>query len=79
MANEYRDRAAECLHLAHGLKDPQQRAILREMARAWLRLSDQAEKNSQADLSYKTAPDPPSVSQQPQQQQQQQQRTKPED
>jgi hypothetical protein len=73
MRDAYRERAAECFRLANGLNDPQLRALLFEMARAWLRLSDQAEKNSQADLTYET---PASVQQQ---QQQQQKRAEPKD
>jgi hypothetical protein len=78
VSNAYRERAAECFRLARRVKDPQQRAVLLEMARAWLRLFEQAEKNAQADLSYESLPQS-SVSQQQQQQQQQQQRAKDED
>jgi hypothetical protein len=52
MPNEYRHRAAECLRLANECNDPQNRALLLEMAQAWLRLLDQAEKNSQVDIPY---------------------------
>ena len=72
MPNEYRDRAAECFRLARRVNDPLQRALMLEMARAWLRLSDQAEKNAKADLTYETPPQRSSV---PQQQQQQQKRS----
>jgi hypothetical protein len=75
VSNAYRERAAECFRLARRVNDPQQRAVLIEMARAWLRLFDQAEKNARADLGYK----PPPQSSIPQQQQQQQQRAKDED
>jgi hypothetical protein len=71
----YRERAAECFRLARRVNDPQQRALLLEMARAWLRLFDQAEKNAKTDLSY----EPPSQESVPQQQQQQQQRAKDEE
>jgi hypothetical protein len=47
------------------------------MALSWMLLHDQAEKNSQADLSYETPP--PRQQTVPQQQQQQQQRAKDED
>jgi hypothetical protein len=57
MPDDYRARAAECLKLANENNDPH-RAFLMEMAHAWLRLHDQAEKNSQADISYQTAPRP---------------------
>jgi hypothetical protein len=53
---DYRKRAAECLRLADETANPIQRASLREMAQAWLRLYDQAEKNSQADLTYEPPP-----------------------
>jgi hypothetical protein len=46
------------------------------MARAWLRLHDQAEKNARTDVTYETPPPQQSVPQQPQQQQQ---RLKPEE
>ena len=49
VSNEYRERAAECFRLASRVNDPQQRAVLLEMARAWLRLHDQAEKNAQTE------------------------------
>jgi uncharacterized protein YecT (DUF1311 family) len=52
------------------VNDPRQRALLLEMARAWLRLHDQAEKNARADVTYETPPPQDSVPQQPQQQQQ---------
>jgi hypothetical protein len=52
MPNEYRHRAVECLRLANECNDPQNRASLLEMAQAWLRLLDQAEKNSQVDIPY---------------------------
>src|SRR5262245_459997 len=52
----YRDRAAECLRLANEATNPRHRASLLEMAQAWMRLSDQAERNSLADLSYETPP-----------------------
>jgi hypothetical protein len=69
MRDEYRDRAAECLRVAHETNNPAHRQVLLEMALAWLRLVDQAERNGQADLSYETPP-PRSVSQPIQQQQQ---------
>jgi hypothetical protein len=75
VSNAYRERAAECFRLARRVNDPQQRAVLLEMARAWLRLFDQAEKNARADLGHKLTPQ----SSIPQQQQQQQQRAKDEE
>jgi hypothetical protein len=75
MSTSYRERAAECLRLAHETTNPQHRASLLEMAQSWLRLQDQAVKNSHADLSYETPPQQTV----PQQQQQQQQRAEGED
>jgi len=45
---EYRRLAAECVHRAAGTADFQFKAILIGMAGAWLKLADQAEKNSRA-------------------------------
>jgi hypothetical protein len=72
MSNEYRERAAECCRVANEIANPDSRMTLLEMARAWLRLADQAERNSRSDLSYES----PSV---PQPVQQQQQRAKDDD
>jgi hypothetical protein len=58
MADEYRERAVECLRLANESNNATQRASLIEMAFAWLRLHDQAVKNSQVDLTYETPPRP---------------------
>lgn len=56
-AEEYRRRAAQCVELAQQHSDPEQKLKLMKMAQAWLRLAEQAEKNSQTDLVYET-PDP---------------------
>jgi hypothetical protein len=72
----YRERAEECMRVARAFANPVHKAALLEMARAWMRLCDQAEKNSHADLSYETPPPRQSVAQQ---HQQQQQRSEPED
>jgi hypothetical protein len=72
--DEYRVRAQECLRIAQDVVNPQHKAALIAMADAWLRLHDQAARNSQADLSYETPPRRSSVAQQ---QQQQQQRSEP--
>jgi hypothetical protein len=56
MPDDYRGRAAECLKLANEVNNPAHRAFLIEMAHAWLH--DQAEKNSQADVSDQTPPRP---------------------
>jgi hypothetical protein len=70
VSNAYRERAAECFRLARRVNDPRQRALLLEMARAWLRLHDQAEKNARADVTYETPPPRQRIPQVPQQQQQ---------
>jgi hypothetical protein len=41
---EYRQNAADCLTLAETFSDPIARAIMRQMAHAWMRLAVQAEK-----------------------------------
>ena len=51
---QYRRRAAECVHMAVGTDDFQLKAILIDIAGAWLRLADLAEKNSRADLVCET-------------------------
>ncbi len=52
MTNEdrYRALALDCTRLAGAIGDPQSRLALLEMAQAWLKLADQAQKNSQTDL-----------------------------
>ena len=75
MVVDYLDRAHECLRSAVQVIDPKIRATLIEMAHAWQRLHEQAQRNSQADLSYETPPpDQHALPQRQQQQQQQQQR-----
>jgi hypothetical protein len=49
---EYRRNASECLKISRQAIDPKNRALLIEMANAWARLADQADKNSKADLTY---------------------------
>ena len=64
-AELYRANAAECLVMASSMTDPDSRASLLEMARKWLRLAEQAEKNLRTDLVYETPlqrPLKPSVS-----------------
>jgi hypothetical protein len=52
---EYRARAAECVRLARQTNDPQSKSSLLDMARAWLALVTQGEKNSEAPtLVYQT-------------------------
>jgi hypothetical protein len=74
MRTDYRERALECFQLANETTNPGHRARLLEMAQAWMRLHDQAEKNAKLDLTYEMPP--PRQQSVPQQQQQQQQRAK---
>jgi hypothetical protein len=45
---EYRCTAAQCFELAAIVKDPESKAALVAMARAWLRLAELADKNQSA-------------------------------
>ena len=54
--DEYRQNAATCLHLADQSRDQAIRLGLIDMAHGWLRLAEQAEKNSDIDLQYEVAP-----------------------
>jgi len=45
---EYLAHAAECVRLAQQTSDPQSKSSLLDMARAWLALVTQGEKNSEA-------------------------------
>ena len=49
---EYRRYAAECLQAAELVQDQASRGKLVDMAAAWLRLAEQAEKNSQTVIVY---------------------------
>ena len=53
-SEEYRQHAAKCVLLAEETNNPGTRLALMEMAQAWLRLAEQAEKNSKLDLVYET-------------------------
>jgi len=53
---DYQQNAAKCLDLADQSSDPAIRMGLIDMAHAWLRLAEQAEKNSRTDLVYETPP-----------------------
>jgi hypothetical protein len=65
---EYRAHAAECVRLAQQTNDPQSKSSLLDMARAWLALITQSEKNSgAATLVYETPQPPQQVAQQQQQ------------
>jgi len=55
-AELYRANAAECLVMASSVTDASNRASLLNMASAWLRLAELAEKNGRTDLVYETPP-----------------------
>jgi hypothetical protein len=50
--DEYRRHAGDCVKAAALVIDPKAKAILIDMAAAWLRLADQAERNSQTSVVY---------------------------
>jgi hypothetical protein len=52
---EYLWRARHCLDIASAV-DSSRRLILLEMAQAWTRLAEQAERNHKSDLVYETPP-----------------------
>jgi hypothetical protein len=58
---EYRRLAAQCVHMAARGADPQLKAIWIDMADAWLKLAELAEKNSRADLVNEMSPHPASA------------------
>jgi hypothetical protein len=65
---DYRAHAAECVRLAQQISDPQSKSSLLDMARAWLALVAQNEKNSTAaTLVYETPEPREQVAQQQQQ------------
>jgi hypothetical protein len=72
-AEQYRVKASEMAALARAETHPFQKAEYERLSLSYLRLADQAERNSQTDVVYET---PPPV-QQPQAQQQQQQQMQP--
>jgi hypothetical protein len=49
---DYRDNATECLRLANQTSNASMKASLLQIAQSWLKLYDQATKNSQADIVY---------------------------
>ena len=44
-SDQYRAKAAECLHFAERMTTAGPKAVLTHMARSWLSLAEQAEKN----------------------------------
>lgn len=63
----YRIHAGVCLWLARKTTDRETKLILLDMARAWLALADQHEKNSHTTLVYETPEPRRAVAQQQQQ------------
>jgi hypothetical protein len=53
----YRVHAATCIMLAQKTDDPHSKLALLDMARSWLALANQNDKNSQTTLVYET-PEP---------------------
>jgi len=49
---DYRRLAAECIYMAQEADNPGCNVTLVDVASIWLRLADQAEKNSQSNLVY---------------------------
>jgi hypothetical protein len=65
---KYRAHAAECVRLAQLTADPQSKSSLLAMARAWLALVTQGNKNNESPtLVYQTPEPPQQVAQQQQQ------------
>jgi hypothetical protein len=54
MQNDYRERAVECLRAANDMRNPEHRTAFLKMAVGWMRLSEQADRNSRADINYET-------------------------
>jgi hypothetical protein len=55
---EYRAYAAKCVWLAQQTNDPESKSSLLDMARAWLALVTQGEKNSEAATLVYETPEP---------------------
>jgi hypothetical protein len=53
-ARRYRQKAAECLETAEHISDHGTRMALVAMAESWIRLAEQADRNSLNDLVYET-------------------------
>ena len=68
-ADEYRIKAGDLAAFARAELDPFQRAEYERLSAFYLRLAEQAERNSLTDVVYET---PPTPAEQPQAQQQQQ-------
>jgi hypothetical protein len=55
---EYRAYATKCVRLAQQTNDPESKSSLLDMARAWLALVTQGEKNSEAATLVYETPEP---------------------
>jgi hypothetical protein len=55
----YRARAAECVRVAQQISNPQSKGSLLDMARAWLALVTQGEKNNDAVMLVYETPEAP--------------------
>jgi hypothetical protein len=64
--DQYRIRAAELNALARRERSPDIRKEYEHLALAYLRLADQAERNSATDIVYETPQPPPSRGEDPQ-------------
>ena len=73
-ADEYRVKAGDMAALAQAETNPLQKAEYERLSLSYLRLADQADRNSRTNLVYET---PPAPTQRPAQQQQQQQQPQP--
>lgn len=58
MAARYREYAADCIKVAAGLSETVSKMRLLDMAKAWLDLADQAEKNGETVIFYQTPVSP---------------------
>jgi hypothetical protein len=57
VADAYRVHAGQCVQLAQRITDPDGKLALLDMARAWLAIAEQADKNRRTTLVYET-PEP---------------------
>jgi hypothetical protein len=52
----YKLHAANCIEIAQRITDPESRLSLLAMAQSWIKLAEQAVKNSETVLVYETPP-----------------------
>ena len=60
-SENYRRNAVMCYKMARMFSDARMRAVMFEMAQAWIDLAAQAERNSSLDLVYETPPPRPII------------------